>query len=210
MDTSIVSQRTCARSTPRAVGERELIDHCLSGDGLAWTELHDRYARIASRFLRALGVGSWDIEDARQEVFLQLYRSLASFRGEAALTSWLYRLCLTQAGRVRRRKRVARRVLELSAEARLPGDELTSLSPSDAWAKRRVSAALARLSRREREFLLLHTLEDRPGKEIAALTGASLASVWRVLCYARQKFRAALRADISFAARSEGSALARL
>jgi len=205
-----VSRRACAPSTPSVVAERELIDHCLRGDGCAWTELHDRYAGVASRFLRSLGVGGCDVEDARQEVFLQMYRSLASFRGEAALTSWLYRLCLTQAGRVRRQKRVARRVLELSVEARLPGDALSSLSESDAWAERRVNAALARLSRRERQFLLLYALEDRPGKEIAALTGASLASVWRVLCYARRKFSAALRADISFAARGEGSALAGL
>src|SRR5687767_9230314 len=81
---------------------------CVEGDRSAWPQLHRQYYPIAAAFLRKLGVDERDLEDACQEVFLQMFRYVASFRGDADPKTWLYRLCVTQARSVRRRARLAR------------------------------------------------------------------------------------------------------
>ncbi len=60
------------------------------------------------RFLRYQGVPEADLPDGSQEVFLVVHRRLPEFRGDAALTTWLYEICL-HVGRARRRKHAARR-----------------------------------------------------------------------------------------------------
>ena len=84
----------------------EMVARCRRGDGSAWRVLYDRYAPIVYRFLAAFGVPNEEREDACQEVFVAVYRSLARFRGEARLSTWIYRIAARHAGRIARRRRV--------------------------------------------------------------------------------------------------------
>src|SRR6185503_20865190 len=113
---------------------------CVDGDRSAWRQLHRRYYPVASAFLRKLGVDEREREDACQEVFLQMFRYLSRFRGEADPKTWLYRLCITQARQVRRRNKPAHTLQRVLAF--LPGEALIS-SPgfSERAAQRRVEAA---------------------------------------------------------------------
>lgn len=167
---------------------------CVQGDRAAWRQLHQKYHPIAIAFLRKLGVAESDLEDACQEVFLQMFRYLSSFRGEADPKTWLYRLCITQARRARLRRKVSNaleRVLAL-----LPGDSLVS-SPTfnEGAAQRRIAAALERLTEKERSAFVLYEMEGVAGKQIAAILGCKEATLWRRLHYARQVFREALDAS---------------
>ena len=63
--------------------DAELVARCRRGDHVAWRMLHDRHARTVYRFLSALGVPGEDREDACQDVFIAVYRSLDRFRGAA-------------------------------------------------------------------------------------------------------------------------------
>lgn len=171
--------------------EAELLDDCAQGDAAAWRTLHRRYLPVATAFLRRLGVRDHNLEDATQEVFVQLLRYLPTFRREAELSTWLYRLCITQAERTRRKARVSgvlARVLSLA-----PGSALVSTPslPEDV-ARERVEQALATLSTTERLVFVLYEMQGLPGKDIARIVDAPEASVWRRLHYARQKFCRAL------------------
>ena len=73
-------------------GDLELVTRCRRGDSAAWRGLYDRYAPVVHRFLSAFGVPTEDREDAAQEVFVAVYRSLGRFRGEARLSTWIYRI----------------------------------------------------------------------------------------------------------------------
>jgi len=74
--------------------EIEAIQKARSGDGDAYKLLDRRHRpSIYSLCLRMTGNVS-DAEDITQDVFLQLFRKLASFRGEAKLHTWLYRVTL--------------------------------------------------------------------------------------------------------------------
>src|SRR3954469_10473680 len=89
----------------RRPDDAELIQRSVRGDERAAQDLHRAYAPIATAFLRKLGIRGDEIDDARQEVFLQFFRYLASFRAEAELKTWLFRLCVSEARRLRRRRK---------------------------------------------------------------------------------------------------------
>jgi RNA polymerase sigma-70 factor (ECF subfamily) len=171
-----------------------LVDDCVEGDSRAWRELHRRYFPIASAFLRKLGVSERDLEDATQEAFLQVHKYLPRFRRESELSTWLYRICITQARKARRRARVSealRGILSL-----VPAEQLVS-APSfcEDAARKRVEQALSRLPAGERAAFVLYEMEGVPGKQIAEILDCPEATVWRRLHYARETFRRALGVD---------------
>jgi len=176
-----------------AAFDTRLLDDCSEGDAAAWRKLHHRYYPVAAAFLRKLGVLDRDLDDAVQEVFLQVYKYLPSFRRQAELSTWVYRICISEARRVRRRTRVTDallRVLSLN-----PGAALVSApSFSEDAARRRIASALRELSEGERAAFVLYEMEGIPGKQIAEILSCPEATVWRRLHYARRAFRRALGA----------------
>lgn len=166
---------------------------CVEGDRSAWRQLHRQYYPVAAAFLRKLGVQERDLDDACQEVFLQMFRYLSRFRGEADPKTWLYRLCITQARRARLKHRVTHALQNVLAL--MPREALVSTpSFSEHAAQRRIEAALAQLPEKERAAFVLYEMEGVAGKQIASIVGCKEATLWRRLHYARQVFRQALEA----------------
>src|SRR5690349_16283135 len=82
--------------------DRGLVERCRGGDEQAFRELVDRYkARVFALIGRTIADRS-RVEDIAQDVFLRVYRGLPYFRGEARLSTWIYRIvvnaCLQQDG----------------------------------------------------------------------------------------------------------------
>jgi len=167
---------------------------CVQGDAGAWRALHREYHPVASAFLRKLGVDPREVDDACQDVFLQLFRYLPRFRGDAEFKTWLYRLCITVARRARLRKRLVHTVHQMLMW--LPAETMLS-TPAfcEQSARLRVEAALSRLSTTERIVFVLYEMEGLPGTQIAEIVGCKLATLWRRLHYARKNFRRALEAE---------------
>lgn len=120
--------------------------------------------------------------DMTQDCFLRVYSALRGFRGEAAFSTWLYRIvtnvCLDHLKRRSRRKEVspaeeAPDPVELAAD---PGDRV-----DDSVARRQrqaaVQAAISSLPEHQRSTLVLYDLEGFSYEEIAKLSGASLGTV---------------------------------
>jgi len=171
--------------------DRLLVLDCVQGDRTAWRLLHRRYFPVTTAFLRKLGVRERELEDATQEVFLQMFRYLPQFRGESELKTWLYRLCITQARRARRRRRLRDALHQVLSLA--PEESLVSAPPiCEQAARRRIEAALERLSEAERTVFVLYEMEGVAGKQIAEIVGCKEATLWRRLHYARKSFRDAL------------------
>jgi RNA polymerase sigma factor (sigma-70 family) len=174
----------------RPVGQL-LAEQCVLGDEKAWVALHRQYFPTATTFLRRLGVAESDLEDAAQEVFVQVFRYLPRFREQAAFRTWLYQLCVTQA-RQARRLRYLRNVLDRVLARRPVAALVSSPAFSEELAQRQIDTALAGLSDAHRTVFVLYELEGVSGKEIAKIVGAKEATVWQRLHHARQRFRAAL------------------
>lgn len=161
------------------VDDRQLVARCLAGDSHAWEEvvrLHSR--RIYNLCLRFTGRGE-DAEDLAQDVFVRLYRNLASYRPEmGSLATWLTTLTRNLLIDHYRRAKPDRLTDPLettnedgesvalplpapgrAADAAVFGREVNDL----------VQRALLRLSPELREAIILRDLQDMDYKEIAAV-----------------------------------------
>jgi RNA polymerase sigma-70 factor (ECF subfamily) len=168
-----------------------LVSRCVAGERAAWRDLHRSYYPIAAAFLRKLGVKDAELDDACQEVFVTLFRYLPSFRGEAELKTWLYRLCATESGKVRRRSRGWTRLVGMLASDQT-AEPVTLPEWSQSLAMQKVEQALGKLKPDERLVFVLFEMEGVGGEQIAAIAGCPVATVWRRLHYARRAFSAAI------------------
>jgi RNA polymerase sigma-70 factor (ECF subfamily) len=166
----------------------DLIDRCVAGDRRAWRELHGHYRPRALAFLRRLGVGEREAEDACQEVFLQIFRYLDRFERRADFSTWLFKLCISQAARLRRRAVLLRPLSWLRiAEPDAPPQW------SESRAAELVDRALATLDVRRRTVFVLFELEGMATAEIAAMLECPNATVRRQLQEARREFELFVR-----------------
>jgi len=174
--------------------DADLIHRSVAGDHAAARDLHNEYAPIAIAFLRRLGTRPDEIEDACQEVFLRFFRHLAAFRGEALLKTWLFRLCATEARRVRRRRKLAA-ALAMSLER----EPATRTVPPAIWSEGTiqlmVKRALDRMAPEQRDAFILFQVEGLTGKEVARIRRRSLPATFRRLYEAQRVVRETLGID---------------
>jgi RNA polymerase sigma-70 factor (ECF subfamily) len=169
--------------------EIDLIARCVNGDGAAAHALHELYYSAAAAFLRKLGARPDEMEDACQEVFLQFFRYLPSFRGESQIKTWLFRLCISEARRARRRRRV-RATLATLLGRELPQEAVVPpATASEATLRRQVETGLDRLSEGHRLVFVLLEMEGLPANQVAELAHCSEATVWRRVGEVRRRCR---------------------
>jgi RNA polymerase sigma-70 factor (ECF subfamily) len=168
-----------------------LVPRVAAGEERAWRVFHRHYHPVAVAFLRKLGVRDADLEDACQEVFVQAHRYLPSFRGEAQLRTWFYRLCITQAAAARRRGRLTHSLLTMFCRLS-PTDVTPPATHSDAAVLAFVASALDGMKEWERLVFVLYEMEGLPCEDIAAIADCPIGTVWRRLHQARHAFRDAL------------------
>src|SRR5213593_2878529 len=89
----------------QAMNERELVERCRRGDEGAFQELVDRYKALVFALIARTVHDRSRAEDLAQDVFLRIHRGLPYFRGEARLSTWVYRIvanvCLQEQARPR-------------------------------------------------------------------------------------------------------------
>ncbi len=158
--------------------------------------LYRAHAQLVARWAARLGGPAIDAEDVVQDVFLTAQRLLPGFRGEAQVTTWLFRITHNAVRHRRRRERVRRWFFGAASE----GDAVASTRPTPVEdlerreASRLVYRALDRLADRDRTVIVLFELEGESGERVAELMGAKVATVWVWLHRARARFLTALEA----------------
>jgi RNA polymerase sigma-70 factor (ECF subfamily) len=189
-----------------AAREIELVARCQRGERSAFDELYRQYRQQVLRNLhRVLGPGA-DLEDTAQEVFIEVYRSIARFRGESRLGTWLYRVCANVAyHRIRTRKRKEPRSVELppTLTAHGPDPERAASDRSDLAVVHRILEALAP---KKRMVFVLAELEGLEVEEIAQVVGVPRVTVRTRLHYARKEFHALAAGILPISAGRSGGA----
>lgn len=182
--------------------ETMLVQRCRRRENAAFDEVVSRHkGRIHSYISRMLG-GSEDAEDLTQEVFVRMYQSLDSFRSEASLNTWLFRiannLCIDHFRRNKKHRAIAYSLdepqtaggdeggagREISDTAHEPYRALANLELSE-----RLESAIGALPDKLRAVLILHDVEDVPYDEIARIVGCPLGTVKSRLFNARAQLR---------------------
>jgi RNA polymerase sigma-70 factor (ECF subfamily) len=161
----------------------------------------DRAVRLAFRLLRGDAAAA---EDVAQEAFIRAFRGLASFREDASLSTWFYRILVREAQRHRRRQSLRRLWSRDVAEAPEPIDETPDGDPG---LRRRIRDALEGLTASQREAFVLVHLEGFTIAETAAILGKATGTVKSHIHRALESLRGALadlRASSSSARRETG------
>ena len=170
--------------------EKELIRRASQGDQSAFEELVDRWQKpVYHQALRMLNSPE-DAADVTQEVFLKLWRTLPSFRGDSTLSTWLYRLTDNASIDLLRREKKHRGDFSLDDDGStppLPPDG--ALSPQEQAERREeqetVAAALARLSEEHRRVLVLRELSGLSYNEIGQMLALNPGTVKSRIARAR-------------------------
>jgi RNA polymerase sigma-70 factor (ECF subfamily) len=156
--------------------------------------LYHRYKRrVFGLALRI--VGSVDAEEVAQEAFIRIFRGLAKFRGDAALSTWIYRLAVNAALSHRSRRASARLPIE-EVQAEQGGEPLIAEPPrGDAVLRARLERALVRLPTGYRTVIVLHDIEGLEHEEIAKILGCHVGTSKSQLHKARGRLREILAVD---------------
>lgn len=163
--------------------EAELIAAVLKGDSASFEPLVEKYSPRVFATARRYARRESEVEDIVQEVWLKAFDKLKSFRGEAPFEHWLMRLTVRTCydflrSHQRNRESAFSEISEPEEDwlDRFVADPGTASADADA-AKTLVNNVLERLSADARLVIQLLEIEDRSVKEIADLTGWSVALV---------------------------------
>jgi RNA polymerase sigma-70 factor, ECF subfamily len=170
--------------------DADIVARSRAGDSDAFEALYRRHsARIYTLACRMAG-SMEDGEDLLQEIFLQAYRKLESFKGDASLGTWLYRLALNHCLDYVRSRRAKMNKLTETLDADTSFEPLATRETP--IARIDLDRAIERLPDGCREAFVLHDVEGFDHKEVGKLLeiaeGTSKSQVFK----ARAKLRALL------------------
>lgn len=170
----MVSNPAKANNMEMSDDEAAWIRASLAGDLLAFEALVNRYQRMLHTLTYRMTGSLADADDLTQEIFIQAYRRLDSYRGNAKFSSWLYRIgintCLNWQKRRQRREQLHD---EYARQDHSPGNvaEITA----------KVQATLLQLPDKQRAAIILTVYEEMNHAEAARALGCSETTVsWRV------------------------------
>ena len=179
------------------MNELELIQQLRAGDEQAFKSLVTNYQDLV--YNTALGIvqNSEDAEDVAQEVFIQVFRSIDQFKGDARLSTWIYRITTTKAlDHIRSRKRKKRFAFITSlfgANDELVHDPVDFQHPGVALDRKEQAALLFQMINQlpdnQKVAFTLHKTEELSYQEIADVMELSVSAVESLLFRARQNLR---------------------
>jgi len=171
--------------------DRAVAAACLSGNLQGYERLYRWQGTRMKNLARNLLGSQSDAEDAVQETFLKIHRSISSFRGQSAFVTWTFRILVNtchdlRRSRARRKDHVNEDVDQLSPrmELRAPGSH-----PSLRMALER---ALLKLTAHQRDVFLLYEVEGFRHAEIAGMLAISETASKNTLFQAKKNLRTML------------------
>jgi RNA polymerase sigma factor (sigma-70 family) len=178
------------------VSDQELIAALKKGDAAAFRSLVDLHGSHVYNTSLGIVQHTEDAEDITQEVFIEVFRSIQSFRGDSALSTWIYRIAVRKSLEFLRKKksRSAFSFLRIfSGEEESHAAQSPFYHPGLKLENKERAAilfqAIDRLPENQKTAFVLNQLEHLTYKEIAEVMELSVPAVESLLVRARQKLR---------------------
>jgi RNA polymerase sigma-70 factor, ECF subfamily len=185
---------TAAETETNNTSDYGLAQQAATGDMSAFELLYQRHnRRVYSLCLRMTSNVS-EAEDLAQEVFIQLFRKVGSFRGDSAFTTWLHRLTVNQVLMHFRKRSV--KLEQTTDEGDTPVQVVRGTeNPNSMPVVDRIAIdkAITQLPPGYRTVFILHDIEGHEHEEIARMLGCSVGTSKSQLHKARMKLRVLLR-----------------
>jgi len=184
------NRATCDVVPTRDEADRGLVERLVARDERAFNALVKAYERRVFALLLRMSGNQSEAEDLAQEVFVQVFKAIGSFRGESKLSTWIYRiainLCKNRSKYLRVRRTDEQEELEVLEQSGRPSEPRQPAPtyvarPDDMMAgkqiERIVQDAILLLDPTFRECLILRDVEDLTYEEIGAITGLADGTV---------------------------------
>lgn len=171
----VSGQRASTVAEIAGLADADLVEACLAGRSDAFDVLVERHRRTVYRVCYRFVTNHEDASDLSQDVFIRAYRGLNRFRGDASLTTWLYRIAVNVCLNRVSVKPPANEPIDAAAhvDARLESASDGLLREERAV---RVREAVAQLPDKQRAALVLRVYQDMTHQEIAATLGTSVGA----------------------------------
>ena len=156
----------------------------------AFNEIVRNYSERLYWHVRRFVCSHEDTDDLLQEIFIKIWAALPSFRGEAQLFTWLYRIATNETLNYLRKQKVraSLRFQSLDAEMERRIDEDPYFNGTEA--QRLLTKAIARLPEKQRIVFSLRYYEEMKYEDIAAITGTSVGALKASYHIAYEKLKA--------------------
>jgi len=202
LDYPVMQKRTKTRSASEikkvvslvTATDLELAQSAAIGDMAAFEEIYQRHhRRVYSICLRMLQ-NAHEAEDLTQDVFIQLYRKIGSFRGDSAFTTWLHRMTVNQVLMHFRKRNV--KYEKTTEEGETPDQVVAGTSDPERMPivdKIALENAIEQLPLGYKNVFVLHDVEGFEHEEVARILGCSVGTSKSQLHKARLKLRRLLK-----------------
>lgn len=180
----------------RLLTDQEMVALCKKGDREAFNALVTKYQKQVFNIAYGMLSDYEDASDASQEVFVKVYRSIASFKGQASFSTWLYRICSNVCNDMLRKRQ--RRVISVSIDSdddenpamHLPSNEPTPAEILEQTERQKaVLEAINSLRREYREIIVYSDMEQLSYEEISKILRCPVGTVKSRLNRARNSLR---------------------
>ena len=176
----------------------ELAQRITRGERRAFEEFVDTYGARVHRLVRRYVENPADGEDVTQEIFCDLHRSIGNFRGEAALSTWIYRVALNHCWKYRQKQRPD--TVSYDEQFAEAADDDWRMDPAATVAKselaEQVHAALGELSTSHHDVVVLCEIQGMTYQECANTLQIPIGTVKSRLFHAFRRLRGLLAAYV--------------
>lgn len=178
--------------------DAQIVQACKNGDRDAFNELMEKYQDMVFGMAYSLLSDYEDAKDASQEIFIKVYKSISSFKGQSAFTTWLYVICRNVCNDIlRKRQKGGATIISLDADTddESPVREVKSDAPTPEEqaemneTQRLVRDAINSLKPEYREILIYADIHQLSNDEVAKILKCPLGTVKSRLNRARNALR---------------------
>lgn len=164
-----------------------------------FNEIVETYSERLYWHVRRFTCSHEDTDDLLQDIFIKIWKALPSFRGEAQLYTWVFRIATNETLNFLRKEKVRSLLRFQSADAEIERKIDSDPYFNGTQAERALSKEIAKLPEKQRIVFIMRYYDDMPYEEISQVLDTSVGSLKASYHIAQEKIREALKKlDISF------------
>jgi RNA polymerase sigma-70 factor, ECF subfamily len=173
----------------KSYSDREIIDKILSGNPDLFRVLVERYKSPVAAIIKGMLGECPEVDDVGQETFIRFYNSLASFRGDAALKTYLIRIAMNLSlNEIKKKKRFNLSTLFIDSGVNIDNVDGMMVSERNETMEM-IQKAMERLDSRQKSVFILRIVEGYSTKETSDILKIPLGTVLSRLARALEEMR---------------------
>jgi RNA polymerase sigma-70 factor (ECF subfamily) len=165
------------------------IERTQAGDTASFACLIDKYSRQVHSLIFKLIRNREDTEELTQDVFMKVFRNLASFKGDSSFSTWIYKIAYNTAISETRKRKLEFLAIEEAQIENVSEEQMARAMGGcdESEQVKRLETALTLLPPDERAIILLFYMEEKSVEEVARITGMTQSNVKTRLHRIRKK-----------------------